>query len=139
MKRNATAVWQGSGKEGKGHLTTQSTVLNQTQYSFYSRFENGVGTNPEELIAAAHAGCFTMKLCFNLGAKGYTPINLETTCDVFLENGVVQSSTLHLNATVMGISEAEFEEVVNDAKLNCPVSKLLRTNIQLNYQFINAL
>jgi len=74
-----------------------------------------------------------------LGAKGYTPINLETTCDVFLENGVVQSSTLHLNATVMGISEAEFEEVVNDAKLNCPVSKLLRTNIQLNYQFINAL
>lgn len=138
MKRYATAVWQGSGKEGKGHLTTQSTVLNQTQYSFNSRFENGVGTNPEELIAAAHAGCFTMKLSFNLGAKGYTPINLETTCEVHLENGVVEASILNLKATVMGISQAEFDEVVNDAKLNCPISKLLHTNIQLTYQLLNA-
>ncbi|MFX5688971.1 OsmC family peroxiredoxin, partial [Acinetobacter baumannii] len=80
MKRNATAVWNGSGKDGNGHLTTQSTVLNQTQYSFNSRFADGIGTNPEELMAAAHAGCFTMKLSFVLGAAGFTPESLETTC-----------------------------------------------------------
>lgn len=79
MKRNATAVWYGSGKEGKGNLTTQSTVLNQTQYSFASRFELGIGTNPEELMAAAHAGCFTMKLSFVLGAAGFTPESIKTT------------------------------------------------------------
>ncbi|MFM9568662.1 OsmC family peroxiredoxin, partial [Streptomyces turgidiscabies] len=76
MKRNATAVWNGSGKDGNGHLTTQSTVLNQTQYSFNSRFADGIGTNPEELMAAAHAGCFTMKLSFVLGAAGFTPESL---------------------------------------------------------------
>ena len=78
MIRNATAVWNGSGKEGSGHLTTQSTTLNQTQYSFNSRFAEGVGTNPEELVAAAHAGCFTMKLSFVLGAAGFTPTSIET-------------------------------------------------------------
>ena len=80
MKRNATAVWNGTGKEGKGHLTTQSTVLDKTQYSFSSRFENGIGTNPEELVAAAHAGCFTMKLTFILNAAGFTPDEIETRC-----------------------------------------------------------
>ena len=78
MKRKATAVWNGTGKEGKGHLTTQSTVLNKTQYSFGSRFEEGIGTNPEELIAAAHAGCFTMKLSFNLTEAGFPPEELQT-------------------------------------------------------------
>ena len=80
MKRNATAVWQGTGKEGKGHLTTQSKTLDKTQYSFTSRFEQGTGTNPEELVAAAHAGCFTMKLSFNIDAAGFTADTLETKC-----------------------------------------------------------
>ena len=84
MIRNATAVWHGSGKEGTGHLTTQSTTLDATQYSYLSRFEQGVGTNPEELVAAAHAGCFTMKLSFVLGALGFTPDTLKTKCEITL-------------------------------------------------------
>jgi osmotically inducible protein OsmC len=89
MKRQATAVWNGSGKEGNGKLSTQSTVLNNTQYSYKSRFEEGVGTNPEELMAAAHAGCFTMKLSFVIGEAGFTPENIETTCIIALENGAI--------------------------------------------------
>ena len=92
MSRNATAVWQGSGKEGKGNLTTQSTVLNNTQYSYTSRFEEGPGTNPEELIAAAHAGCFTMKLSFVLGEAGFTPEQIETKCDITLAAGAITKS-----------------------------------------------
>src|SRR5438067_4162289 len=111
MKRTATAVWNGSGKEGKGHLTTQSTTLNKTQYSFSSRFENGVGTNPEELIAAAHAGCFTMKLTFDLGAAGFTADTLETTAEVTLDNGAITTSKLTLKAKVPGISKEKFDEV----------------------------
>src|SRR6266567_4487031 len=103
MKRTATAIWNGSGKEGKGNLTTQSTTLNKTQYSFKSRFEDGVGTNPEELIAAAHAGCFAMKLSFDLGAAGFTPDTLEATSEVTLENGAITSSHITLKATVPGI------------------------------------
>ncbi|MGV3630986.1 MAG: OsmC family protein [Bacteroidota bacterium] len=137
MKRKASAEWQGSGKEGKGHLSTQSTVLNKTQYSFSSRFEEGVGTNPEELIAAAHAGCFTMKLSFNLGAAEFTPEKLETTCSVTFENGAVTESHLELTAHVSGISEEKFAEAVNDAKENCPISKLLNTKITLEYQLNN--
>ena len=87
MKRHATAVWSGSGKEGNGQLTTQSTLLNSAQYSYKTRFEDGVGTNPEELMAAAHAGCFSMKLSFVLGNGGFTPEKLETTCSITLENG----------------------------------------------------
>ena len=85
MKRNATAVWNGSGKEGKGHLTTQSNVLDQAQYSYVSRFESGTGTNPEELMAAAHAGCFSMKLSFILGAAGFTPDEIKTECGVTID------------------------------------------------------
>ncbi len=133
MKRNATAVWTGTGKEGKGHLTTQSTTLNKTQYSFSSRFEEGVGTNPEELIAAAHAGCFTMKLSFNLSNAGFTPGTLETKCVVTLENGSVTSSALTLKAQVDGISSDKFAELVKDAELNCPISKLLDTDISVEY------
>lgn len=133
MKRNATAVWTGTGKEGKGHLTTQSTTLNKTQYSFSSRFEEGVGTNPEELIAAAHAGCFTMKLSFNLTHAGFTPGTLETKCVVTLENGSVTSSALTLKAQVEGISNEKFAELVKDAELNCPISKLLDTSISVDY------
>jgi len=129
MKRNATAVWNGSGKEGNGHLTTQSTVLNQTQYSFNSRFADGVGTNPEELVAAAHAGCFTMKLSFVLGAAGFTPDEIETRCDITLEDGSITESHLNVKAKVPGISQDQFDAAVADAKANCPISKLYNTNI----------
>ena len=134
MKRNATAVWNGTGKEGKGHLTTQSTVLDKTQYSFGSRFENGVGTNPEELIAAAHAGCFTMKLSFNLSGAGYTPDELETKCDITFEDGKITQSHLTLKAKVTNIAEQEFADLVKDAEKNCPISQLLNTEISVEYQ-----
>jgi lipoyl-dependent peroxiredoxin len=133
MKRNATAIWQGGGKDGKGHLTTQSTVLNKTQYSYVSRFEEGIGTNPEELIAAAHAGCFTMKLSFNLGGAGFTPDELETRCEINFENGVLTESHLILKATVKGIDQAKFAELVKDAEANCPISKVLNTKIYVDF------
>ena len=129
MKRNATAVWHGTGKEGNGHLTTQSTTLDHTQYSFLSRFENGVGTNPEELVAAAHAGCFTMKLSFVLNAAGFTADTIETKCDIELLDGAITSSRLTIKATVPNIDKEKFDEAVADAKANCPISKLYNTNI----------
>lgn len=131
MKRTATAAWVGSGKEGKGTLTTQSNILNKTQYSYTSRFENGAGTNPEELIAAAHAGCFTMKLSFVLGAAGFTPESLETTCTITLDNGAVTESHLVLKAKVPGIDKGTFDKCAEDAKANCPISKALNTSITL--------
>ena len=133
MKRKAQAHWQGSGKDGKGHLTTQSNVLNKTQYSFSSRFEQGIGTNPEELVAAAHSGCFTMKLAFNLQAANYTAKDLTTDCQITLEDGSITSSYLTLNATVDGISDEEFAKLVKDAEQNCPISKLLDTEITVSY------
>jgi osmotically inducible protein OsmC len=131
MNRTATAKWNGSGKEGNGSLTTQSSVLNNTQYSYLSRFENGVGTNPEELIAAAHAGCYTMKLSFALGAAGFTPDNIETTCTITLDNGAITQSHLVVKAKVPGIDAEKFKAAADDAKANCPVSKLLNTNITM--------
>jgi len=129
MKRNATAVWNGTGKEGNGHLTTQSTTLNKTQYSFNSRFAEGVGTNPEELVAAAHAGCFTMKLSFVLNAAGFTADEIETRCDITLEDGTITESHLNVKAKVPGVSQEQFDAAVADAKANCPISKLYNTNI----------
>ncbi|MGN6164000.1 MAG: OsmC family protein [Flavisolibacter sp.] len=129
MVRNATAVWNGSGKEGNGKLTTQSSVLNGTQYSYKSRFEEGTGTNPEELVAAAHAGCFTMKLSFVLGEAGFTPENLETKCEITLESGAITKSHLTVKGKVPGISKEKFDECVKDAEKNCPISKLLNTAI----------
>jgi len=129
MKRHATAVWNGSGKEGKGTLSTQSGVLNETQYSFSSRFADGIGTNPEELLAAAHSGCFTMKLSFVLGEAGFTPERLETTAHVTLDNGTITESHLIVKAKVPGISKEKFEECVKDAEANCPVSKVLNAKI----------
>ncbi len=129
MKRNATAVWEGTGKEGKGTLTSQSTVLNKTQYSFSSRFEEGIGTNPEELIAAAHAGCFTMKLTFILNAAGFTPDEIETRCDISLIDGAITESHLNVKGKVPGASKEQFDTAVADAKTNCIISKLLNTNI----------
>lgn len=133
MKRTATAIWEGSGKEGKGNLTTQSTVLNKTQYSYVSRFEQGVGTNPEELVAAAHAGCFTMKLSFVLGAAGFTPDMLETTCTVDLENGAITTSHLAVKAKVGGITSEKFAECVTEAEKNCPISKSLNSKISSEF------
>lgn len=129
MTRKATAVWNGTGKEGTGHLSTQSTVLNKTQYSFNSRFAEGVGTNPEELAAAAHAGCFTMKLSFVLNAAGFTADEIETTCAITLADGAISESNLNVKAKVPGISKEQFDEAVADAKANCPISKLYNTNI----------
>ena len=129
MIRNATAVWNGSGKEGNGQLTTGSAVLKDAQYSYKTRFENSVGTNPEELIAAAHAGCFTMKLSFVLGEAGVTPDRLETKCEITFEGGAVTKSHLIVRAKVPGITKEKFEEAVKNAEQNCPISKLLKTEI----------
>lgn len=136
MKRTATAVWNGSGKEGSGHLTTQSTTLNNTQYSFNSRFADGVGTNPEELMAAAHAGCFTMKLTFVLGAAGFTPDSIETQCAITLEDGTIKSSQLTTKAQVPGITDAQFQAAAADAKANCPVSKAYKMDITLEASLV---
>jgi lipoyl-dependent peroxiredoxin len=132
MKRKATAVWEGSGKEGKGHLSTQSTVLNKTQYSFNSRFAEGVGTNPEELIAAAHAGCFSMKLSFVLGEAGFTPESIETQGVITLGDGIITNADLVLKAKVPGISKEKFEACANNAKDTCPISKSLNSSIAIS-------
>lgn len=132
MKRNATAVWNGSGKEGNGHLTTQSTTLNKTQYSFNSRFAEGVGTNPEELVAAAHAGCFTMKLSFVLNEAGFTADELSTRCDITFENGTITLSELTVQGKVPGITAEKFLECAENAKENCPISKLYNCEKKLN-------
>lgn len=129
MKRNATAVWNGTGKEGTGYLSTQSTVLNKTQYSYNTRFAEGVGTNPEELVAAAHAGCFTMKLSFLLNAAGFTADEIQTKCDITLSDGTITESHLTVSAKIPGISKEQFDAAVADAKVNCLISKLYNTNI----------
>ncbi len=131
MIRKATAIWQGTGKDGKGNLTTPSTVLDKTQYSFGSRFENGVGTNPEELIAAAHAGCFAMKLSFNLQEAEYTAEELDVTANITFEDGALTKSHLVLKAKVEGISQEKFDELVKDAEKNCPISKVLNLEISV--------
>ena len=136
MSRKATAVWNGSGKEGSGTLTTQSTVLNETPYSYKSRFENGVGTNPEELMAAAHAGCFTMKLSFVLGEAGFTADELTTECRITLKDGVISKSELSLSARIPGIDEAKFQECAQNAKENCPVSKAYNMEITLDAKLV---
>lgn len=136
MKRKATAVWNGTGKEGTGHLSTQSTVLNKTQYSFNSRFAEGVGTNPEELIAAAHSGCFSMKLSFSLNEAGFTADEIATDCAITFENGVITKSELTLKAKVPSITKEQFDACAKDAKENCPISKLLNTEITLDAQLV---
>jgi lipoyl-dependent peroxiredoxin len=131
MKRNATAVWNGTGKEGTGSLSTQSGVLSKTQYSFNTRFADGIGTNPEELVAAAHAGCFSMKLSFVLGAAGFTADEINTTCEITLDPaaGAITGSHLIISAKIPGISQEQFDVAVADAKANCPISKLLNATI----------
>jgi osmotically inducible protein OsmC len=136
IKRNASAQWSGTGKEGKGAITTQSGVLSATPYSFSRRFGDEKGTNPEELIAAAHAGCFTMALAFQLSGAGHTPESLDTRADVSLEQEgagwKIAAVALTLKAKVPGLSKDEFEKLAAAAKAGCPVSKVLNATITLD-------
>ena len=136
IKRNASAQWSGTGKEGKGAITTQSGVLSATPYSFSRRFGDEKGTNPEELIAAAHAGCFTMALAFQLSGAGKTPESLDTKADVSLEQveggWKIAAVALALKAKVPGLSQDEFKKLADTAKQNCPVSKVLNATITLD-------
>ena len=136
MKRTSTATWQGSGKEGKGTMTTQSGLLNTDQNSYKTRFEDGIGTNPEELVAAAHAGCVSMKLSFVLGAAGFTPTSIETACTVNLEEGAIIESHLDIKAVVPGIDNAKFQECAEEAKATCPISKSLTAAITLDAKLV---
>ncbi|MBJ6121359.1 OsmC family protein [Sphingomonas mollis] len=135
ITRTASARYEGLGKDGKGHVSTQSGVLKDNQYGFNTRFEDGAGTNPEELVAAAHASCFTMALSFALAGAGYNEGTLDTTAAVKLdkegEGFKVSRSDLKLTATIPGIEEDEFQRIAADAKANCPISKLLTAEISL--------
>ncbi len=137
MIRSASARYEGLGKDGKGQVSTQSGVLSDQQYGFNTRFEDGKGTNPEELIAAAHASCFTMALSFALAGAGYSDGTLETTAKVTLDKDgdgfKVSKSALTLTATVPGIDEAKFAEIAAGAKAGCPISKLLNADITLDH------
>lgn len=136
MQRKASAVWQGDLKTGKGAISTDSGVLKQTQYSFSTRFENGVGTNPEELLAAAHAGCFTMALSGQLGAAGMVAEKLETTATITFEkvgDGFsITKSHLDLVAKIPGADKAKFDTAVKNAETGCPVSRLFKAEITVS-------
>jgi osmotically inducible protein OsmC len=137
MNRTANAVWHGTGRDGKGTLTTQSGILDGAAYSFTTRFENEKGTNPEELIAAAHAGCFTMSLAFALQRANLTPTELKTTAVVTVEKDgagfKVAKSALTLAAQVPGVTKEAFGEMAKGAKEGCPISKLLNAEITLDW------
>jgi osmotically inducible protein OsmC len=140
MQRSASAHWQGGLKDGKGTISSASGVLSNTQYSFSTRFENGIGTNPEELIAAAHAGCFSMALSGQLGNMGLTADSIDTTAKVSLEkvDGGFAITTVHLElrAKIPGADEAKFMEAANNAKAGCPVSKVLNAKITLDAKLV---
>lgn len=138
IKRFADAVWEGNIKTGKGSVTTQSKILDTTPYTFASRFENGKGTNPEELIAAAHAGCFSMMLTNLLTEANFTATKIESRADVTLDpsKGSIVSSHLTLKAQVPGISKEQFAEIAKNAEQNCPISKLLKADISLDYELL---
>ena len=135
--RRANANWKGTGMEGKGTISTQSTTLDNAQLSFKTRFDQGVGTNPEELIAAAHSGCFTMQLSFLLSESGFTPEDLNTEAKVTFEDGTITLIQLELTGKVPGISEDEFQKTAQKAKEICPISKLLNTEITLSATLIS--
>ena len=140
MIRKAKAVWSGTGRDGKGNLTSDSGVLDKTPYSFKTRFENEKGTNPEELIAAAHAGCFTMALAFGMQAAGFTPTELTTESAVTLEpegqGFKVSKSALTLQAKVPDLDKATFAKLAAEAEKNCPISKLLKAEITLDAKLV---
>ncbi len=130
--RRASATWKGTGKEGTGTVSTQSTALNNIQFSYGSRFEEGVGTNPEELVGAAHAGCFSMKLSFLIVADGFVAESINTSAKVTLDQGKITTVDLTVNAKVPGMSAEQFEAAAQNAKENCPISKSLNADITLN-------
>ena len=136
MKRKASAVWNGSLKEGNGRISTESGLLREAQYSFGTRFENGIGTNPEELIAAAHAGCFSMALSGQLTTAGHAPESVNTTATVTLEKTdagfTVTGVHLEVKARVPGMDQAAFDTAANNAKTGCPISRLLNTQITMD-------
>jgi len=136
MQRKASAVWQGDLKTGKGSISTDSGVLKQAQYSFSTRFENGVGTNPEELLAAAHAGCFTMALSAQLGGQGMVAEKLETTATISLEKVgegfSITKSHLDLVAKIPGADKVKFDTAVKNAETGCPVSRLFKAEITVS-------
>jgi osmotically inducible protein OsmC len=137
MKSTATAVWTGSLKDGAGHLSSGSTFFSNLPYSFNSRFGNGAGgTNPEELIAAAHAGCYSMALSAGLGKDGIIPESVETSCTITLEDGVIKASNLVVKAKVPGLSKEDFEKYARETKLTCPVSKVLNLEILLEASLV---
>jgi osmotically inducible protein OsmC len=140
MIRKAKAVWRGTGREGNGNLSSDSGVLDETPYSFKTRFENEKGTNPEELLAAAHAGCFAMALAFRLQAAGYTPTELNAEAVVTLESEGqgfrIGSSALTLRAKVPNLDEAKFVELAKNAETTCPISKVLKAAITLDAKLI---
>ncbi|HTC40963.1 MAG TPA: OsmC family protein [Candidatus Acidoferrales bacterium] len=142
MQRKASAIWQGDLKSGKGAISTDSGTLKNTQYSFSTRFENGVGTNPEELLAAAHAGCFTMALSAQLGGAGLTATKLETTCTISLEkvgeNFTITKSHLDLVADIPGADKAKFDAAVKAAESGCPVSRLFKAEISVSSQLVTS-
>ena len=142
MKRTASAVWQGDLKAGKGSITTASGVLSQTQYSFSTRFENGVGTNPEELIAAAHAGCFSMALSGQLGAAGLTAESIHTTATVTMEKTdagfTITASHLDVTAKIPGATAEAFGTAAGNAKAGCPISRLLNATITMDAKLEGA-
>ncbi len=129
--RRANANWKGTGMEGKGLISTQSTTLDNAQLSFKTRFEEGVGTNPEELLGAAHAGCFTMQLSFLLTEAGFVPTNLDTVAKVTFEDGTITAIVLELTGQVPGISEEDFQATAAKAKAICPISKAINAEITL--------
>ena len=131
MKRYGTANWKGTGKEGIGTVNTETGVVSQANLTFRSRFEDGAGTNPEELIAAAHAGCFSMKLAFVLNASGFTADSIDTKCTVTLHDGAITESHLEVKATVPGLEDEKFQSIAKEAKENCPVSKTLKSTITM--------
>ena len=138
MKRTANAHWNGTLKEGKGEISTQSTTLNKTQFSFKTRFEEGVGTNPEELIAAAHAGCFTMAVGAALTQAGFTPGDLTTDAILDLDMAALSITGIHLElkaSVIDGVSEEKFKEVAEGAKANCIISKVLNAPITLSVTY----
>ena len=140
MKRTATANWQGGLKNGKGTVSTESSTLSNTQYSFVSRFEQGTGTNPEELVAAAHAGCFSMALSAQLESSGMIPDSIETKCTLTFEKKdtgwQVTESHLDVAVRIPGADRAKFEEAANNAKSGCPISKLLNTKITMDAKLV---
>jgi lipoyl-dependent peroxiredoxin len=142
MVRKASAVWKGSLKEGKGTISSDSGVLSNTPYSFSTRFENAKGTNPEELIAAAHAGCFTMALSAQLGSAGITPESLETTASLTLDKleagWTITKVHLDVAARIPGVDKAAFDKAAENAKAGCPVSRLLKAEITMTARLVGG-